>query len=142
MSLVTRHLSLLSLARPFQLDRLLDEVEAASAAYLFNVAAVNGEEATLRGAIFVDAAGCCVVAVLLEEGTLEKYLAASAATIALAASQAERLDDFLMAEACLLGAKLRVFDGASALGRHPLLERAPLRRASGWSCFHHPRLTR
>ena len=104
----------------FQLDGLLDEVEAARAAHLCEVAAVEGEEAALRGPVFVDAAGGRAVAVLLEERALEKYLAARAAAVAVAAPERERRDDLVALEAYadeapelavrLLGSKLRVLE--------------------------------
>ena len=138
------HLSLITYhsASFFQLDRLLDEIEAARAAHLSEVAAINREEATLRRPVFVDSAGGRAVAVLLEEWTLEKYLAARAAAIAVAAPEGERLDDLIAAKAYayeaaefalrLPRAKLRIFDGADALGRKPLFERAAQRCATGW----------
>jgi hypothetical protein len=125
----------------FQLDRLLDEGEAASAAHFFEVAAVNGEEAALRGAVFVDAAGGRAVAVLLEKGAFEKYLAAGSATVAVAAPQRERLDDLFVLEAYadeatelalhLSRTEPGVLDGSVALGGEPFLERAALRCATG-----------
>src|SRR5687768_2760638 len=148
-SLITHHS-----ARSFQLDGPLDEVEAASAAHLFEVAAFDGEEAALRGAVFVDAAGRRAVAVLPEEGALEEYLAAGAAAVAVAAPQGERLDDLLALEADadeaaqlavrLPRAELGVLDGLRALGGEPLLEGAALSsRAAGCCCgSHHSRLTR
>src|SRR4051812_10890771 len=87
------------LTGPLQLDRLLDEVEAASAAYLFDIAAVNREQTALRRTIFVYAASGSAVAVLLQEGALEKYLAARAATVTVAAPQRERLDHLVVLEA-------------------------------------------
>jgi hypothetical protein len=79
--------------------------------------------------------------VLLEKGTLEKYLAARAAAIAVAAPQRERLDHLFTLEAYadeatelalrLSRTELGVLDGSVALGGKPLLERAALRCATG-----------
>src|ERR1044072_4349826 len=128
----------------FQLDRLLDEVEAARAAHLREVALVDGEEAALRGAVFVDAAGRRAVAVLLEEGALEEYLAAGAAAVAVAAAECERLDDLVLLEADadeaaelavrLPWAELGVRDGLGTLRGEPPFEGAALPCGAAGCC--------
>jgi hypothetical protein len=81
----------------------------------------------LIGAVFIDAASGRSIAMFLEEGALEKNLAARSATIAFALSKRKRGDNLFFAEVCadetaqlalrLTGAKLCVFDGARASGR-------------------------
>jgi hypothetical protein len=68
------------------------------AAHFVEVAAFDGEEAALIGAVFVDAAGGRPVTVLLEEGALEENFAARAAAIAFALAERKFGDDLIFAK--------------------------------------------
>jgi len=85
---------------------------------------VDGKEAALVGAVFVDAAGRRTVIVFFEKRAFEKYLAARPATIAFAATEFDGGEGFLFVEIdldeatqfalSLTGAKFGVLDGARA----------------------------
>ncbi len=119
------------LASFFQPDGFFDEVVAATAAHLFQVAAFDGEETALTRTVFVDAACRRVVLVFFQERTLEQYLAARAAAIAISATKAESFDDIFPAKVDsdetpqlalrLARAKLGVFHCARTLRRRETL---------------------
>jgi hypothetical protein len=84
-----------------QPDWFLNKIIATSAAQFFDVSSFYREQAAGVWSVFVDAAQACAVGVLLEERTLEKQFAASAAAVAFAPSQGKRLNHLLLAKVCV-----------------------------------------
>ncbi|HXQ71349.1 MAG TPA: hypothetical protein VN844_12715 [Pyrinomonadaceae bacterium] len=79
---------------------LFDKVVTTGAAHFFNIARFDGKEATLVGAIFVNAAEGGSVDVLLQKRTFEDEFAARAAAVAFAATKREGRDGFFFAKVC------------------------------------------
>ncbi len=98
-------------------------------------------------AVFVNAAGSRAIAVLFQERTFEKYLAASPAAITFAATKGKGSDDLIFTEVGadettnlalrLTSAKLGILDGARASrGGETFFQRAVSRGATLTRSFH------